>query len=122
MGTAGLVHDRGQATYEFHPALTGFLRSRLPALGLHAETDAWRRACVDTLGSLADWATPQPEHALRGVFALHEANLQTALELAEALARHEIIDALLQTLGAQYKECGWAHCKIELRDVDLYLN
>ena len=33
LGTAGLVHDRGQARYELHPALTGFLRSGLPALG-----------------------------------------------------------------------------------------
>ena len=99
LGTAGLVHDRGQATYELHPALTGFLRSRLPALGVHAETDAWRRAFVDTLGGLADWAAQQPDHILRGVFHYHEANLQTALELAEALAMHEPIGALLQALG-----------------------
>jgi hypothetical protein len=49
LGTAGLVHDRGQATYELHPALTGFLHTRLPALGADTETDAWRRAFVDTL-------------------------------------------------------------------------
>jgi hypothetical protein len=100
LGTASLVHERGQATYEIHPALTGFLRSRMPALGVQAETDAWRRAFVDTLGHIADRAAQQPDHILRGVFHYHEANLQTALELAEALAMQDDIGALLQALGA----------------------
>jgi hypothetical protein len=52
LGTAGLVHGRGQARYELHPALTGFLRSRLPVLGADTETEAWRRAFVDTLRRL----------------------------------------------------------------------
>jgi tetratricopeptide (TPR) repeat protein len=52
------------------------------------------------MGVLADWAAQKPDHILRGVFHYHEANLPTALELAEALAMHEHIGALLQALGA----------------------
>src|SRR5262249_36800222 len=65
---AGLLRDLGQAVYEMHPALTGFLRARersaLPPEG----REPWARAFVDVLGTLADDLAPRPLHQQRWSF------------------------------------------------------
>ena len=53
LANAGLVRDIGSATYEIHPLLTSYLRSRGEA------PEACQRAFVDVMGSLADELAPR---------------------------------------------------------------
>jgi len=97
---AGLLRGLRGPIYEMHPALTGFLRSTpLPAASTEAR-DAWSRAFVDVMGSLADALAPRPLHEQRGGFAIHSANFYFALEEAEHLAMRIHQRALLQALAA----------------------
>ena len=97
LGIAGLVRDRGQAVYQLHPALTGFLRSeQADASG----REAWTRAFVDVMGSLADALAPRPLHEQRVAFHLHRVNLHHALNEAERLGMQTAFAALAQSLAA----------------------
>ena len=97
LSVAGLVRDRGQAIYELHPAMTGFLRSRTPADG--ASSEGWTRAFVDVMGSLADALAPKELHQQRAAFHVHGANFRCALRHAERLDMHEDLAALTQFLA-----------------------
>ncbi len=99
LATAGLVRDRGQAIYELHPALTGFLRATVLRHAAPAEFEFWQRAFVDVLGSLAEHLTPKELHEQRSYFYVHSANFHTALSLAPALAMDAHFAALTQLLA-----------------------
>jgi len=103
---AGLLRGWGQGVYELHPALTGFLRSRLPVVPADAQRDAWRRAFVDVMGSLADALAPKELHEQRVPFHLHGVNFHTALAEAEALGMDAHFAALTQALGF-YAQNQW---------------
>jgi len=100
LATAGLVRDRGQAIYELHPALTGFLRSTLLMQVPAAERESWQCAFVDIMGSLADALAPKELHEQRPYFHIHSANFHAALALAESLAMDTDFGALTQSLAA----------------------
>ncbi len=98
--TAGLLYERRQAIYHLHPALTRHLRSTvLPAVS-ELRCKAWRRAFVDTMGSLANHFTPKELHEQRDVFFLHEANFRAALDMAIVEKMETDFAALVQSLGA----------------------
>ncbi len=100
LATAGLVRDRGQAVYEFHPALTGFLRATVLKQASGAELESWQRAFVDVMGRLADTLAPKQLHEQRPYFHIHRANFHVALALARALAMDTDLAALTQSLAA----------------------
>jgi tetratricopeptide (TPR) repeat protein len=100
LATAGLVRDRGQAIYELHPALTGFLRSGLLTQVAEPERESWQRAFVDIMGSLADSLAPEQLHVQRFSFHVHSANFHVALSLAESLGMDTYFAALTQSLAA----------------------
>jgi len=100
LATAGLVRDRGQAIYELHPALTGFLRSTVLTLVAAGELESWQRAFVDVMGTLADGLTPKGLHEQRPYFHIHSANFHAALSLADALRMDTDFAALTQSLAA----------------------
>ncbi|MCP4692358.1 MAG: hypothetical protein GY859_30210, partial [Desulfobacterales bacterium] len=92
----GLLYDRGNAVYEIHPALTGYLRG----LAREKERDAWARAFVDVMGRLADALPPKELHEQRGPFHLFGASFYYAMNEAETLAMDNYFRALLQALAA----------------------
>jgi tetratricopeptide (TPR) repeat protein len=100
LATAGLVRDRGQAIYELHPALTGFLRSTVLTQAAASELESWQRAFVDVIGSLADALAPKELHEQRPYFQIHSANFHAALSLADALGMDTPLAALTQSLAA----------------------
>jgi tetratricopeptide (TPR) repeat protein len=95
LASAGLVRDIGQATYEMHPLLTSYLRSRVDG-----GSEQCRRAFVDVMGSLADTLAPLKLHEQRVPFLLHGANLHFALVLAERLSMDQGFAALTQSLAS----------------------
>lgn len=78
---AGLVQHYGQAVYAMHPALSGFLRSRIALQ--EAMHEPWRRAFIEVMAAFADLLAPKPLHKQRLVFYWHEANFHTALRESE---------------------------------------
>ena len=98
LATAGLVRDRGQAIYELHPALTGFLRATVLTQAAGAELESWQRAFVDVMGRLADTLAPKELHEQRPYFHVHSANFHAALSLAESLD-DRALGALTQSLA-----------------------
>jgi tetratricopeptide (TPR) repeat protein len=100
LATAGLVRDRGQAIYELHPALTGFLRSTVLAETSPQTVEVWQRAFVDVMGTLADALAPKELHEQRVPFHVHGANFHAALSLVESLEMDTAFAALTQSLAA----------------------
>ncbi|MEI2783446.1 MAG: hypothetical protein V9H25_20320 [Candidatus Competibacter sp.] len=91
LAVSGLLRPLGQDIHEMHPALTGFLRAR-SVVGLDdSQRDAWRRAFVDVMGSLADHFAPKQLHEQRWPFHWHGVNFLTALAEAEALGMDDRI-------------------------------
>jgi tetratricopeptide (TPR) repeat protein len=96
---AGLLRDLGQAIYEMHPALTGFLR--FAALKLPRETcDEWARAFVSLMAVLADELAPKEFHEQRAPIAIHHANLYMALAESQRMAMLSDQAALVQCIAA----------------------
>jgi tetratricopeptide (TPR) repeat protein len=100
LSNAGLLTDRGQAIYELHPALTGYLRFHVGNAPGSAGLDQWSRAFVGVMASLADSLAPRELHEQRLPFYLHGANFHTALAEAERLATGADEKALTQSLAA----------------------
>jgi len=98
--TAGLLRDRGQAVHELHPALTGFLRSNCLDASPAEIRDAWARAFVDVVGTLADQLAPKQLHEQRAGFHLLGASFYFALNEAERLGMDQHLGALIQSLAA----------------------
>jgi tetratricopeptide (TPR) repeat protein len=94
LGVAGLLRDVGQATYEIHPLLTSYLRSRSEA------TEPCQRAFVDVMARLADALEARELHEQLDPFLLHGANFHFALALAEPLSMDAPTVALTQCLAA----------------------
>src|ERR1017187_5827866 len=94
LGVAGLVRDVGQATYEMHPLLTSYLRSRGDA------AEPCQRAFVDVMGRLADDLALRRLHEQRGPFLVHGANFHSAVALAERLSAEPAFPAIAQCLAA----------------------
>jgi tetratricopeptide (TPR) repeat protein len=90
---AGLVSDHAGDTYEIHPLLTSYLRSRGEA------PEACQRAFVDVMGRLADDLAPRPYHEQRVPFLLCGANFHFALQLSQRLAMDQALAALNQSLA-----------------------
>jgi len=94
---AGLLRNMGQATYEMHPALTGYLRST-SLRATPAETrNEWARAFVDVIGRVADRLAPLELYQQRIPFHLHAANFHYALREAEQLGITDALGALTQS-------------------------
>ena len=68
LGVAGLVRDRGNRIYEMHPALSRFLRLGVLDRTADESRDAWCRAFVDVLGTIADKYPAKQLHEQRPVF------------------------------------------------------
>ena len=92
LATVGLVRELGQAVYEMHPALTGFLRGR-------GATEPSARSFVEVMGSLAQQYTSKELHEQRVVFQLHGANFRFALAEAGRLGMEAHLAALTQALA-----------------------
>jgi len=93
LGAAGLVQDTGGGTFEIHPLLTGYLRSRRVA------PDACQRAFVSSMAGLADNLTPREHHEQRILFLLHRANFHSALQLSQSLGMNRDFAALTKFLA-----------------------
>ena len=95
---AGLVRDCGQAIFELHPALTGYLRSHLT----HGapSTDEWSRAFVEVMANLAGPLAGRKLHEQRASFHWHRANFHTALTEAARLGLVLNEKRLIQSLAA----------------------
>jgi tetratricopeptide (TPR) repeat protein len=97
--TAGLLRDLGQATFEMHPVLTGYLRTTPLRDTPDNEKDAWTRGFVHVIGSVADRLFRQELHEQRIPSLLHRANFRFALEKAEHLGLTHVSGALMQSLA-----------------------
>ncbi|WP_437561582.1 tetratricopeptide repeat protein [Sorangium sp. So ce542] len=97
---AGLLRDVGQAVYEMHPALSGFLRSGAASTMADPSRDGWRRAFVEVMGRLADALAPRKLHEQRAGFHVHSVNFYNALVDAERLGMAVHQAALTQSLAA----------------------
>jgi tetratricopeptide (TPR) repeat protein len=93
---AGLLQHYGQAVYAMHPALSGFLRSRIALQ--EAMHEPWRRAFVEVMAGLANHLAPKPLHEKRSAFYWHGANFHTALRESERLSMDGDYAALVQSL------------------------
>ncbi|MGK3986910.1 tetratricopeptide repeat protein [Sorangium sp. So ce136] len=96
---AGLLRDVGQAVYEMHPALSGFLRSGAASKTADPVREGWCRAFVDVMGSLAVALTPRKLYDQQAGFHLHFVNFYSALMNAEQLDMDAEQVALTQSLA-----------------------
>ena len=94
LANAGLVRDIGQSTYEIHPLLTSYLRSRGEA------SEACQRAFVDVMGSLADQVAPLDYDKQRGPFLLHGANFHFSMQLSQRLTMEQPVLVLTHSIAA----------------------
>ncbi|MCP4657944.1 MAG: tetratricopeptide repeat protein [bacterium] len=101
LATAGLLRELGQAIFEIHPALTGYLRSSVFLQWTAVDVrDQWARTFVDVFSTLADTLGPRELDEQRFAVHLHGANFLGALVEAERLDMHLDRSALLRALGA----------------------
>jgi tetratricopeptide (TPR) repeat protein len=94
LGTAGLLRDIGNATYQMHPLLTSYLRSRGQA------PEACQRPFVDIMARVADKLALRPHHEQRVPFLYYGANFHYALRLSGNLAIDTPLVALTQSLAS----------------------
>jgi tetratricopeptide (TPR) repeat protein len=94
LSAAGLLRDIGNATFEMHPLLTSFLRSRVDATSERCE-----RAFVAVMAALANKLLPLEIQQQRMPYLLYGANLHFAVLLAERLKLDASFAALLQFLA-----------------------
>jgi tetratricopeptide (TPR) repeat protein len=97
--SAGLLRDGGQAVFEMHPALTGFLRGVGGQAAGETSREAWTRAFVDVMGRVADDLTPRPLHEQRAGFFWHGTNFRSAREAAQRAHLDQGYGALTQALA-----------------------
>ena len=97
---AGLLREVGQALYEMHPALAGYLRAAVLPACPPAERDAWTRAFADVMASVADYVANRPLQEQRVPFHLFAANFRYALSESKRLGLHLAVKEILQSLGA----------------------
>jgi len=97
--SAGLLRDVGQAIYEMHPVLTGYLRSKSLAETPQSMRDLWAKAFVDVMCFVADNLARKEPHEQRVYFYLHGQNFHYALGEAERLSMETDTAALIQSLA-----------------------
>jgi len=97
LAVGGLLRDHGQAVFEMHPALAGFLRMTLRKEG--AQLQAWGRAFVAVMGRLADDIAPLEAHEQREVLRWQQGNFQAARRAAQDAGMHAPFAALTQALA-----------------------
>jgi len=100
LARAGLVRDLGQAIFDVHPLLTGFLRTTVLASATVAERDGWTRAFVDVMARLANDLVPRPLREKRACFHWHSANFRFALEEAVRLGMETHQTVMMHSLAA----------------------
>jgi tetratricopeptide (TPR) repeat protein len=98
--SAGLLRDLGQAVFEMHPALTGFLRWVGGQAAGEPLREGWTRAFVDVMGRVADGLAPRPLHEQRAGFFWHGANFRSAREAAQRAHLDQPYAELTQALAA----------------------
>jgi tetratricopeptide (TPR) repeat protein len=101
----GVLTDKGDGICELHPALTGFLRSRLRSdIGLDftkkKQERLWIKAFVDVMGRLADDLAPKQLHEQRTPFFLFGASFYFAMNQAHKIGMDAHFKAILQSLAA----------------------
>ncbi len=99
LSAAGLLRKLAPATFEMHPALTGFLRASTLQATDASVRRSWTRSFANIFGRLADTLAPRPFHEQRLYVYLHSANFLGAAEAAERLEIIEHAAALRQVLG-----------------------
>ncbi|HEX8198866.1 MAG TPA: CHAT domain-containing protein, partial [Isosphaeraceae bacterium] len=99
LATAGLLRDRGQAIYEIHPALTGFLHSK-PRMTEASVRDPWCSAFALVMGELVIKLIGRPLHEKLGPFTVHAANFEHARSAAERLGDVRIAKGLVVSLAS----------------------
>ncbi len=97
LAVGGLLRDHGKTVFEMHPALGGFLRMTRTEEG--AQREAWGRAFIDIMGSVANRVAPLPAHQQRGVVHWHQGNFQSARRAALEAGMHNDYAALTQALA-----------------------
>jgi tetratricopeptide (TPR) repeat protein len=100
LATAGMVGEVGSGLWEIHPAVTGFLRSVFRRDVDAAAWEAWSRAFVNVMGSLADHLAPPPLHEQRGLFFLCGQSFHSARDTARQLQMEDAYGAITQALAA----------------------
>jgi tetratricopeptide (TPR) repeat protein len=96
---AGVLRDLGGATYEMHPALTGFLRPTAGGSLQEESRAAWQGAFVEVLAASAGQLTAEESHERRAVFGRHVGNFVRARELAGRLRADRSYIVLTQSLA-----------------------
>jgi tetratricopeptide (TPR) repeat protein len=86
--------------FELHPALTGYLREAMAESLPEDRREAWTRAFVDVMGTLAGNIAPKPPHEQRGFFRLFGGSFHAAEKEAEHLGMNAPYRALLQAQGS----------------------
>lgn len=97
---SGLVRGIGNQVFELHPALARYLRARTAQLVPAEQSEAWQRAFVEVMASLADHYAPKELHEQRTVFHLFGGSIERALALAETAGELVPYAALMQALAA----------------------
>jgi tetratricopeptide (TPR) repeat protein len=97
---AGLLRGVGQAIYQTHPVLTGYLRSTCLKAADGEVVKSWERGFVDVMATLANELAPLELHEQRFNFLIHGANFHHALEKAEELQMPRHFAAVTQSLAA----------------------
>src|ERR1019366_9333866 len=93
LANAGLVRDVVVGTYEIHPLLTSYLRSR------GASPEACQRAFVDVMSRLVDQLAQLEYHEQQRPYSLQGANFHSALRLPQRLAMGPHVASLTRFLA-----------------------
>jgi len=96
---AGLLAERASAIYEIHPLLPNFLRSEVLSKSASEQVEKWARAFVNVMTLAAYTAARLEVHEQRNPFAIHQANVHSALVHAEKLGMHMEFVALTESLA-----------------------
>ncbi|HKI38754.1 MAG TPA: hypothetical protein VKA46_43295, partial [Gemmataceae bacterium] len=105
LASGGLLRGVGSGIWEMHPAVSGFLRSALGGDLDPALRDAWVRAFVDVMGSLANALAPRPLHEQRRPFHLVGASLHSARASAQRLGMST--DCAAPPRAWRWSSIGW---------------
>jgi tetratricopeptide (TPR) repeat protein len=112
LANGGLLREIQSGLWEMHPAVTGYWHSAYHSDLAANPPNAWVRAFVDVLSSLADQLAPRPLHEQRGPFQFHGANFHSARSSAKRLGMEEDYAALTQGL-AVYAQNTFAYDSAE---------
>ncbi|HLN26349.1 MAG TPA: tetratricopeptide repeat protein [Gemmataceae bacterium] len=104
LSAAGLLRGKGQAVFELHPALSGFLRANFIRGILPDVRDKWIRGFVNVLTIVANALVARPKNEHRGAFLLYGPSFYSAREEAKRLDMDLPYFILTQALALDAKE------------------